>query len=86
MFVDGVGGEYFACVLVENGDGVVVDEHEGGGSCPSCSDAELVEFAGVSEGEFAVFGDFVEAYAVVRGGEFAGVWLWGQPQMMCSRS
>ena len=84
--VECVFGDDFSCVAVD-GDGVVVVD-EGDDACASVfvGDVEFAEFAGVSEGDFAVVVDFVVAYspyvvAVLYGGE--GFWCGGVGVVGC---
>src|SRR5450631_1581763 len=63
--VDGVAGEVLAGGGVDDVDGVVVDEHQDRGV--GVGDAEVVEFPGVAQGEFAEAVDGVDADAVVGG-------------------
>ena len=59
---------------VDDADVEVVDEHQDAGSGVGSADADVVELAGVAEGELAAGVDAVGAGAVVAGGAgLAGV-------------
>ena len=64
--IDEVSAEDLAGVPVRDGDLVVIDEDQCGCAAVAASDAEVVQCAGVAEGEFAVPVDGVVADPVVR--------------------
>lgn len=57
--VDGVFGEDLSGACVADGDVAVVDEHEDGYAGVCGADAEVAEFAGVSECDFPELVDLV---------------------------
>src|SRR6185312_11335415 len=59
--VDGVGGDDFAGVEVDDGDGGFVDESDDAFASMFDADAEVVHSAGPAEAPFAVVGDVVVA-------------------------
>ena len=63
--VDGEGADDFAGGGVDDAHVKVVDEHQDGGSGVGSADADVVELAGDSEGDFAALGDAVVADAGV---------------------
>jgi hypothetical protein len=72
--VDGVFAEDFAGVLVDDGDGVGVDEDGHRRTCVGGADAEMVHAAGAAETDLAEAVDVVVADPVVR---IAGLSSWG---------
>ena len=64
--IDQVGVEDLAGVPVCDGDLVLIDEDQCGCAAVAASDAEVVQCAGVAEGEFDVPVDGVVADPVVR--------------------
>lgn len=64
--VDGVVAEDFAGVLVDDGDGVGVDEDGDRRTCVGCADAEVVHAAGAAEADLAEAVDVIGADPVVR--------------------
>ena len=64
VVLGGVEGEFsdeFACFLVDDADVEAVDEHDDFGVFVGSSDADVVEFSGVAEGDDAGGVDFVVA-------------------------
>jgi hypothetical protein len=59
--VDGVVAEDFAGVLVDDGDGVGIDEDVSGEPAWGCADAEVVHAAGAAEADLAEAVDVIGA-------------------------